>query len=152
LAKKEGGEILLGGKRPVFEGKDEYLNKGAFYCPTIIAGLSPFKSQCATEEIFGPVVTLHSFDSESEVVEMANCTQYGLAASVWTKDVTKAHRVAQNIETGMVWINCWLHRDLRVPFGGVKSSGIGRDGGLHSMDFWTEIKNICVKVPQLPFK
>ena len=150
LAQKEGGKILLGGKRPVFDAKDKHLNEGAFFCPTIISGLSPFDSQCATQEIFGPVVTVHSFESESEVVDMANCTEYGLAASIWTKDVTKAHRVAQNIETGMVWINCWLHRDLRVPFGGVKSSGVGRDGGLHSMDFWTETKNICVKIPQLP--
>jgi len=151
IARKEGGRILLGGKRPEFKGKAAYLNEGAFYLPTVITGLDPFESRCATEEIFGPVVTVHAFKSEEEVLEMVNRpTPYGLAGSVWTKDLTKAHRVAQGIESGMIWVNCWLYRDLRVPFGGVKSSGIGRDGGMHSMDFWTEIKNICVKIPQLP--
>ena len=151
IARKEGGTIILGGSRPEFKGDNAYLNEGAFYLPTIITGLDPFKSRCATEEIFGPVVTVHPFDTEEEVLKMVNQpTPYGLAGSVWTKDLTKAHRMAQNIESGMIWVNCWLYRDLRVPFGGVKSSGIGRDGGMHSMDFWTEIKNICIKVPQLP--
>ena len=152
IAKKEGGKILLGGKRPSFDNDEEkLLGEGAFYEPTVITELDPYKSRCATEEIFGPVVTVHSFKTESEVLNMVNSTtQYGLAGSVWTKDIVKAHRVAQEVETGMIWVNCWLYRDLRVPFGGVKSSGIGRDGGMHSMDFWTEIKNICVKIPQLP--
>ena len=153
IAKKEGGQIVLGGARPDFKGDRKHLKEGAFYLPTIITGLDPFKSRCATEEIFGPVVTVHSFESEGQVLEMVNRpTAYGLAGSVWTKDLTKAHRVAQGIESGMIWVNCWLYRDLRVPFGGVKSSGIGRDGGMHSMDFWTEIKNICIKIPQLPLQ
>eukprot|EP01084_Bolivina_argentea_P303427 523861_1 len=152
IAKKEGGNIILGGARPIFKNdNNKYLNNGAFYLPTIISDLSPYKSKCATEEIFGPVCTVHKFKTELEVLDMVNSTtQYGLAGSVWTKDLIKAHRVAQEIETGMIWVNCWLYRDLRVPFGGVKSSGVGRDGGMHSMDFWTETKNICVKIPQLP--
>ena len=153
IARKEGGIIILGGSRPEFKGDNAYLNEGAFYLPTIITGLDPFKSRCATEEIFGPVVTVHPFDTEEEVLKMVNhATPYGLAGSVWTKDVTKAHRVAQNIQTGMIWVNCWCYRDLRVPFGGVKSSGIGTEGGMHSMNFWTETKNICIKVPQLPLQ
>ena len=150
IAKQEGGTIVLGGERPKFERDEKYLNEGAFFLPTIITGLCPYKSRCATEEIFGPVVTVHSFKSEQELLNMVNTTTpYGLAGSVWTKDLVKAHRVAQNIETGMIWVNCWLYRDLRVPFGGVKGSGIGREGGMHSMEWWTEVKNICVKLPQL---
>merc|ERR1712083_955780 len=106
----------------------------------------------ATEEIFGPVVTVHKFKTDLEAVEFANCTSMGLAGSVWTRDLRRGHRVAQSIESGMIWVNCWLYRDLRVSFGGVKSSGVGRDGGMHSMDFWTEIKNICIKLPQLPLQ
>eukprot|EP01084_Bolivina_argentea_P149029 260428_1 len=151
IARQEGGQIVLGGKRPVFEGGDKCLNEGAFYEPTVITELSPYTSKCATEEIFGPVVTVHRFKSELEVLDMVNTTTpYGLAGSVWTKDLVKAHRVAQEVETGMIWINCWLYRDLRVPFGGVKSSGVGRDGGLHSMDFWSVFKNICFNLALFP--
>eukprot|EP01084_Bolivina_argentea_P107368 191968_1 len=120
--------MVLGGARPQFDDEDNKIFKnGAFYLPTIITDLSPYKSRCATEEIFGPVVTVHKFKTENEVLNMVNnTTPYGLAGSVWTKDITKGHRIAQEIDTGMIWVNCWLYRDLRVPFGGVKSSGIGR--------------------------
>ena len=97
------------------------------------------------EEIFGPLVTLTPFDTEEEALTMANSTEYGLACSVWTNDLNKAHRVAASIESGIVWINCWLLRDLRTPFGGVKYSGVGREGGLEAMRFFTEPKNVCIK-------
>jgi len=142
LAIKEGGKIILGGERP--KHLKPPFNEGAFYMPTIITGLS-YQSQCATEEIFGPVVTIHEFDTTQEVIEMANNVKYGLAGSVWTNDLKKGHLVAQEVESGMIWVNCWLYRDLRVPFSGVKQSGIGIEGGFHSMDFWTNTKNICIK-------
>ena len=105
-------------------------------------------SECQTnqEEIFGPVVTIQPFDSEDEAIENANSTKYGLAASIFTNDLKKAHRVAGNLETGIVWINCWLLRDLRTPFGGVKDSGVGREGGFEALHFFTEPQNICVKL------
>jgi aminomuconate-semialdehyde/2-hydroxymuconate-6-semialdehyde dehydrogenase len=112
--------------------------------PTVIEGLSP-DSRCSTEEIFGPVVTLHPFDSEDEAVAIANNTRYGLAGSVWTSDLDKGRRVSEAIDTGMVWVNTWLHRDLRVPFGGVKDSGVGREGGKWSLGFFSEAMNVCVK-------
>ena len=112
--------------------------------PTVIENID-HNSRCSTEEIFGPVVTLHSFKNEAEAVEIANGTRYGLAGSVWTQDLEKGQRVSRSIETGMVWINTWLHRDLRVPFGGVKDSGVGREGGRWSMDFFSEPMNICLK-------
>ena len=133
LAKEEGGQILAGGNIP---------NKaGAWIEPTVIAGLS-HTSRTATEEIFGPVVTVHRFETEEEAIEMANCTQYGLAGSVWSKH--RGREVAEKIESGMVWVNTWLHRDLRVPFGGVKDSGVGREGGMWSIGFFSEAVNICV--------
>ncbi len=102
-------------------------------------------SRCSTEEIFGPVVTIHKFKDEGEAIEIANNTRYGLAGSIWTEDLEKGNRVAESIDTGMIWINTWLHRDLRVPFGGVKDSGVGREGGRWSLNFFSEVMNICTK-------
>eukprot|EP00753_Platysulcus_tardus_P001664 PLAT11444.1.p1 GENE.PLAT11444.1~~PLAT11444.1.p1 ORF type:complete len:586 (-),score=215.02 PLAT11444.1:163-1920(-) len=140
LAKEEGGTIAVGGKRPEL---GEPFDSGAFYTPTVVLDL-PVTARCSTEEIFGPVVTIHKFDSEQEAIDAANGVRYGLAGSIWTRDLTTAHRVAGKIHTGMLWINCWLKRDLRVPFGGVKSSGTGREGGKFSMEFYSEVKNVCV--------
>ncbi len=133
LAKQEGGEILAGGGIPD--------RAGAWIEPTVISGL-PHTSRTATEQIFGPVVTIHKFDSDAEAIQMANCTQYGLAGSVWSR--SRGRGVAEKIESGMVWVNTWLHRDLRVPFGGVKDSGVGREGGMWSIGFFSEAVNICV--------
>lgn len=140
LAMEEGGTIRCGGQRPSLPAP---FDGGFFLEPTVITGLS---STCrtATEEIFGPVVTVHPFDTDEEALQMANGTKYGLAASVWTSDLTRAHRVGQALESGMVWVNTWLHRDLRVPFGGVKASGVGREGGRYSLEFFSEAKNICI--------
>lgn len=142
LAKEEGGSILTGGKAFVPQGRCE---NGLFIEPTVIEGLNHL---CRTnqEEIFGPVVTLQPFDTEEEVLEYANSTQYGLACSVWTENLGKAHRVSAKIKSGIVWINCWLLRDLRTPFGGVKQSGVGREGGWEALRFFTEAKNVCVKL------
>ena len=140
LAVEEGGNILTGLKdeTPIgFEG-------GNWMKPTIIEGLS-VNSRCSTEEIFGPIVTIHPFSSEEEVISIANNTDYGLAGSIWSADIEKAKRVAKSIDSGMMWINTWLHRDLRVPFGGVKKSGVGREGGRWSLDFFSEPMNICIK-------
>lgn len=142
LAKEEGGTILAGGQRPVLAAPFEH---GYFFQPTVIDGLNP-SCRTATEEIFGPVVTVHPFDTEEEAVQIANSVRYGLAASVWTTNLSRAHRVSRAIDTGMVWVNTWLKRDLRVPFGGVKDSGVGREGGWHSLDFYTEQKNICIQL------
>ena len=140
LAKQEGGNLLTGGA-PCMPAEFEH---GNWMGPTVIEGLSP-DSRCSTEEIFGPVVTLHPFSSEDEAVAIANNTRYGLAGSVWTGDLEKGKRVSEAIETGMVWVNTWLHRDLRVPFGGVKDSGVGREGGKWSLGFFSEAMNVCVK-------
>jgi aminomuconate-semialdehyde/2-hydroxymuconate-6-semialdehyde dehydrogenase len=140
LAIEEGGRVLTGGAPCLpseFEG-------GNWMAPTVIADLSP-ESRCSTEEIFGPVVTLHRFESEEAAVKIANGTRYGLAGSVWTSDIERGKRVSEAMETGMVWVNTWLHRDLRVPFGGVKDSGVGREGGKWSLRFFSEAMNICVK-------
>jgi len=141
LAKEEGGSILAGGNRVSLSGEQE---KGWYLEPTIIEGLG---HECRTnqEEIFGPVVTLIPFDSEEEVIEMANSTKYGLSSTIWTKDLNTAHRVAENLHVGIAWINCWLLRDLRTPFGGTKSSGVGREGGFEALHFFTEPKNVCIK-------
>ena len=141
LAMEEGGEILTGGKRPDLDGIN---SNGAFLQPTVISGLD-IKSRTATEEIFGPVVTLHTFKDELEAVEMANSTDYGLAGSVWTSDLQRGKNFAKHIDTGIMWVNSWLHRDLRTPFGGVKNSGVGREGGQWSLAFFSEMTNICVK-------
>ena len=141
LALDEGGEILTGGKRPQL---GEINSNGAFLRPTVISGLN-INSRTATEEIFGPVVTLHTFKDENEAIEMANSTDYGLAGSVWTKDLERGKEFSKQIDTGIMWVNTWLHRDLRTPFGGVKNSGVGREGGQWSLSFFSEMTNICVK-------
>jgi aminomuconate-semialdehyde/2-hydroxymuconate-6-semialdehyde dehydrogenase len=137
LARKVGGSIVTGGRR---------LDRAGFFVePAVITGLG---SECRVlqEEIFGPVVTITPFDSEEQVIAFANSTRYGLSASLWTRDLQRAHRLAGAIESGTIWINTWLLRDLRVPFGGMKESGVGREGGFESLDFFTEAKNICVKL------
>ena len=140
IAKEEGGTILTGGYPNLSK---EYEN-GNWISPTVIADLD-VNSRCSTEEIFGPVVTIHKFSNEKEAIEIANNTRYGLAGSIWTNDLEKGNRVAESIHTGMIWINTWLHRDLRVPFGGVKDSGVGREGGRWSLSFFSEAMNICIK-------
>jgi len=142
LAKQEGGTILFGGKSAKIEGR---CANGWFVEPTIIEGL-PYDCRTNQEEIFGPVVTMTPFDSEAEVLQYANSTPYGLAAIIWTEDLTRAHRMANAIQSGIVWINCWMLRDLRTPFGGMKNSGLGREGGLEALRFFTEPKNVCVKL------
>ena len=142
LAEEEGGDILCGGGAPV--GIPQAFENGYWVSPTVIDGLAP-DSRCATEEIFGPVVTLHPFSDDDEAVEIANMTDYGLAGSIWTQDVDAGSLMAERIDSGMVWVNCWLHRDLRVPFGGVKNSGVGREGGRWSLGFFSEAINICIK-------
>ncbi|MBC7934888.1 MAG: aldehyde dehydrogenase [Rhizobacter sp.] len=141
IAKEEGGKILLGGNAVKPTGR---CANGYFIEPTIIEGLGP---QCKsnTEEIFGPVVTLQPFHTLEEALELANATEYGLAATVWTQDISKANTIASKIESGIVWVNCWLLRDLRTPFGGVKNSGVGREGGWEALKFFTEAKNVCIE-------
>lgn len=141
LAKEEGGTVLTGGERVIL---DAPYDKGYYLRPTVIEGLS---HDCRTnqEEIFGPVVTITPFDSEEEVLKMANSTQYGLSATLWTTNLKRAHRMANELDAGIVWINAWLVRDLRTPFGGVKSSGVGREGGWEALRFFTEPKNVFVK-------
>jgi len=141
LAKEEGGTVLCGGKRAEMSGE---LAEGYFLEPTVIEGL-PHTCRTNQEEIFGPVVTLIPFDTEEEAIIVANSTKYGLASSTWTSDLKRAHRVARELHTGIAWINCWLLRDLRTPFGGVKSSGVGREGGFEALDFFTEPKNVCIR-------
>ena len=142
LAKQEGGTVLCGGQAIKLTGEFE---NGYYVAPTIIEGLS-FDCRTNQEEIFGPVVSIMPFETEEEVLQYANSTQYGLASTVWTQDITVANRVAMNLHTGIVWVNCWLLRDLRTPFGGVKSSGVGREGGFEALEFFTEPKNVCVKL------
>ncbi|MFT3908634.1 MAG: aldehyde dehydrogenase [Ferruginibacter sp.] len=141
IAKQEGGTILCGGNAIKSEGR---CADGYFIEPTIIEGLGP---NCKTnkEEIFGPVVTLQPFNTVEEALQLANATSYGLACSIWTQDVSKANIVAGKIESGIVWVNCWLHRDLRTAFGGVKNSGVGREGGWEALRFFTEAKNVCIE-------
>jgi aminomuconate-semialdehyde/2-hydroxymuconate-6-semialdehyde dehydrogenase len=141
-AKKEGGEILCGGHAVKMEGR---CAGGYFIAPTLIEGLGPH-CQTNQEEIFGPVVTLQSFKTEEEALQLANATQYGLAATIWTQDISKANRVAAKVESGIVWVNCWLLRDLRTPFGGMKNSGVGREGGWEALRFFTEAKNVCIQL------
>ena len=141
LAKQEGGKVLTGGERVILPAPND---KGYFIGPTVIEGL---KYDCRTnqEEIFGPVVTIMPFDAEEDVLMMANSTQYGLSATVWTTNLKRAHRMADQLHAGIVWVNSWLVRDLRTPFGGVKASGVGREGGWEALKFFTEPKNIFIK-------
>jgi aminomuconate-semialdehyde/2-hydroxymuconate-6-semialdehyde dehydrogenase len=137
LAVQEGGTIVAGGHR---------LDRAGYFVePTIITGLG-CECRVLQEEIFGPVVTITPFDNDDEAVTFANSTRYGLSATVWTRDLSRAHRVAAALDAGTIWINCWLLRDLRVPFGGMKESGVGREGGFESLNFFTEAKNVCVKI------
>jgi len=142
LAKKEGGKILCGGKRVVLSGR---CATGYFVEPTVVVGLD---QSCRTnqEEIFGPVVTIMPFDTEEEAIGYANSNAYGLSATLWTENLKRAHRVAHQIKSGIIWVNCWLLRDLRTPFGGMKQSGVGREGGWEALRFFTEAKNVCVKL------
>lgn len=142
LAKKEGGKIELGGNRIAGTGR---CANGYFIEPTIITGL-PHLCRTNQEEIFGPVVTIMPFDTEEEVLEYANSTSYGLAATIWTENLKRAHRVAAGVKSGIIWVNCWLFRDLRTPFGGMKQSGVGREGGFEALKFFTEEKNVCIKL------
>lgn len=142
LAKQEGGRVLCGGERVRLDGR---LRDGWYLQPTVIEGLD---QQCRTnqEEIFGPVVTLQPFDREEEAVALANATPYGLASVVWTRDGQRMHRVARALKSGIVWVNCWMVRDLRTPFGGMKQSGVGREGGVEALRFFTETKNVCIRL------
>ena len=142
LAQKEGGTVLAGGKIGSISGR---CANGWFIEPTVIEGLL---HDCRTnqEEIFGPVATIMPFDTEDEALGFANSVRYGLSATIWTENLARAHRVASKLESGIVWVNCWLLRDLRTPFGGVKDSGVGREGGFEALRFFTEEKNVCVKL------
>jgi aminomuconate-semialdehyde/2-hydroxymuconate-6-semialdehyde dehydrogenase len=141
LAKEEGATVLCGGNALQMEGENA---NGYFINPTVLENL-PNLCKTNQEEIFGPVVSLLPFDSEAEAVQLANENQYGLSATIWSADEEKANRVAAKLEAGVIWINCWLVRDLRTPFGGMKNSGIGREGGLEALRFFTEAKNVCIK-------
>ncbi len=141
LAKEEGGTILTGGNRLYMDD----TRPGYFLEPAVITGLT-CECRVLQEEIFGPVVTITPFEDDADAIRSANSTKYGLSATVWTRDLKRAHRVAAALHAGTVWINCWLLRDLRVPFGGAKESGVGREGGFDSLEFFTEQKNVCVKL------
>lgn len=140
IAKKENSILVYGGKRPELP---EYLQEGYYLAPTIYIQENS-KSRICQEEIFGPIVTIIPFDTEEEALEIANDTEYGLNGVVWTDNLQRAHRISHNVRAGTIWVNCWFVRDLRAPFGGFKKSGIGREGGHHSMEFFTEAKNICI--------
>jgi aminomuconate-semialdehyde/2-hydroxymuconate-6-semialdehyde dehydrogenase len=143
LAREEGGQVRCGGERVAPAGRCQH---GYFVRPTVITGLGP-DCRVNQEEIFGPVVTVAPFDREEEAVGWANGTPYGLSATLWTRDLARAHRVAERLDAGTVWVNCWLLRDLRTPFGGVKGSGLGREGGDEALHFFTEPKTVCLKYP-----
>jgi aminomuconate-semialdehyde/2-hydroxymuconate-6-semialdehyde dehydrogenase len=142
LAREEGGTILCGGNQVSMSGR---CVNGYFVAPTVVVGL-PHTCRTNQEEIFGPVVTIMPFDAEDEVVHFANNTPYGLSATIWTENLKKAHRVAAQVKSGIIWVNCWLLRDLRTPFGGMKQSGVGREGGWEALRFFAEAKNVCVKL------
>jgi aminomuconate-semialdehyde/2-hydroxymuconate-6-semialdehyde dehydrogenase len=142
LAKKEGAAVVTGGGTPTF---GDARGNGFYIQPTIFTGL-PESARCVKEEIFGPVCHLAPFDTEEEAIAKANDTKYGLAASVWTTNLKRGHRVAEKLRVGITWVNCWFLRDLRTPFGGAGLSGIGREGGMHSLNFYSELNNICVKL------
>jgi aminomuconate-semialdehyde/2-hydroxymuconate-6-semialdehyde dehydrogenase len=142
LARKEGATIISGGAVRRF---GDARDNGFYIEPTIFTGLAE-SARCVKEEIFGPVCHIAPFDSEEEAIALANDTKYGLAASVWTTHLKRGHRVAEQLRAGITWVNCWFLRDLRTPFGGVGLSGIGREGGMHSLNFYSELNNICVKL------
>jgi NAD-dependent aldehyde dehydrogenases len=139
----DGGRILTGGSTA--PAPNERCTNGYFVQPTVIEGV-PVTCDLNQQEVFGPVISLLPFDTEQEALALANSTDYGLSATVWTKDLQRAHRVAAQLETGIVWVNCWLVRDLRTPFGGVKSSGVGREGGFEALRFFTEPQNVCIQL------
>ena len=141
-ARDEGATVVTGGGIPPLPAE---LAEGAWVQPTIWTGL-PDDAAVVREEIFGPCCHIAPFDSEQEVIARANDTVYGLSSSIYTSNLQRAHRVAAAVEAGIVWVNSWFLRDLRTPFGGMKQSGIGREGGVHSLEFYTELKNICVKL------
>jgi aminomuconate-semialdehyde/2-hydroxymuconate-6-semialdehyde dehydrogenase len=141
-ARDSGANFVTGGGVPTF---GDARDNGFYVQPTILTDL-PESSPCVTEEIFGPVCHVVPFDSEEEAVAMANDTEYGLAASIWTSNLKRAHRVARQMNVGITWVNCWFLRDLRTPFGGVGLSGIGREGGIHSLNFYSELNNICIQL------
>lgn len=143
LAREEGASVVTGGGVPNFGGNS--LDRGFYVQPTIYTGLKE-SARCVKEEIFGPVCHITPFDQEDEAIAMANDTKYGLAASVWTSNLKRGHRVAQQMNVGITWVNCWFLRDLRTPFGGVGLSGIGREGGIHSLNFYSELNNICIRL------
>jgi aminomuconate-semialdehyde/2-hydroxymuconate-6-semialdehyde dehydrogenase len=138
LAAQEGGAVLVQGR--VLDSADP---AGWWQAPAVVDGAG-IGSRCATEEIFGPVLTLHAFEDEAEALAMANATPYGLSATVLTNDLARAHRVAASLDVGLVWINTWMQRDLRVPFGGNRQSGVGREGGWEAMRFFTEPRTVCL--------
>jgi aminomuconate-semialdehyde/2-hydroxymuconate-6-semialdehyde dehydrogenase len=142
LAREEGANVVTGGGIPEFGNS---LDNGFYVQPTIYTGLAE-SARCVKEEIFGPVCHIAPFDIEDEAVDMANNTKYGLAASIWTSNLKRGHRVAQQMNAGITWVNCWFLRDLRTPFGGMGLSGIGREGGLHSLNFYSELNNICIRL------
>jgi aminomuconate-semialdehyde/2-hydroxymuconate-6-semialdehyde dehydrogenase len=142
IARQEGAQFVVGGGTPRF---DNHLDSGCWVEPTLIAGL-PDDARCVREEIFGPIGHVTPFDSEAEVIQRANATPYGLAATIWTSNVNKAHRVAQSMNVGIAWVNTWFLRDLRTPFGGSGLSGVGREGGMHSLNFYSELTNVCIHV------
>ena len=142
LAREEGATVVTGGGVPEFGNA---LDHGFYVQPTIYTGLKE-TARCVKEEIFGPVCHVAAFDTEEEAVSMANDTKYGLAASIWTNDLKRGHRVAQQMNVGITWVNCWFLRDLRTPFGGAGLSGIGREGGMHSLSFYSELNNICIRL------
>jgi len=142
LARQDGATVVTGGSIPQFGNA---LDSGFYVQPTIYTGLAE-SSRCVKEEIFGPVCHVAPFDTEEEAVTMANDTKYGLAASIWTTNLQRGHRVAQQMNVGITWVNCWFLRDLRTPFGGVGLSGIGREGGMHSLNFYSELNNICIRL------
>jgi aminomuconate-semialdehyde/2-hydroxymuconate-6-semialdehyde dehydrogenase len=142
LAREDGATLVTGGGVPRFGNE---LDKGFYVQPTIYTGL-PESARCVKEEIFGPVCHVAPFDTEEEAVSMANDTKYGLAASIWTTNLKRGHRVAQQMNVGITWVNCWFLRDLRTPFGGAGLSGIGREGGIHSLNFYSELNNVCIRL------
>ena len=143
-ARDEGGTILSGGAKVVLDGE---LENGFYIRPTIIEGLGP-ETRTNQEEIFGPVVTLQKFSTKEEALALANASKYGLATVIWSRNTDHIHFLSQGLESGIVWINCWLVRDLRTPFGGIKQSGIGREGGWDAMKFFTEVKSITQVIPK----